>query len=102
MDEELAELTEGIAAASSGRPVLPVSEMTPEVQLLTTLVQLTQNMLQQRSPKKINFPPVPLPKTARQILADRRRSESRERTSRRFAEAQALWTRLHENDPATP
>lgn len=101
MDEELAELTAELPTPT-GPPVLPVSEMTPEVQLLTTLVQLTQNMLQQRSRKRINFPPLPMPRTARQLVRDRRRAERRDRTMRLVAEAQARWDQQQQQHDQTP
>lgn len=96
MDEELAELTADVQP--SGRPVLPVSEMTYEVQLLVQTVNLLRGILQQRASKPIKFPPLPAPKTARQIVAERRRDENRARLLVRVAEAQARWAELHAED----
>lgn len=100
MDEELAEITADMKA--SGPPVMPVSEMTFDVQLLTQVVGLLRGILQQREKKKIPFPPLPAPKTARQIVAERRRDARRTRLLVTVAEAQARWAEIHaEDEPAT-
>lgn len=89
MDEELAELT--IDLKPDGPPTRPVSEMTAEVQLLTEAVGLLRGILQQRERKKIQFPPLAVPKTARQLVEQRRREHHRGRLLLRVAEAQARW-----------
>lgn len=93
MDEELAELTADLEP--SGRPVLPVTEMTYTVQLLQQVVQLLRSQIQQQSPKPIQFPPLPAPKTARQIVAARRRDERRARLLDLVADAQERWAAEH-------
>lgn len=101
MDEELAELTADMPAPA-GPPVLPVSEMTVTVQLLTRLVALNQNLVQQQSKKRINFPPLAAPKTARQLVAERRRAVYRSSLLLRVAEAQALWDELYGDTDGPP
>lgn len=92
MDEELAELTADLKP--SGTPTLPVSEATQDVLLLTQAVALLRGILQQREKKRIQFPPLASPKTARQIVAERRREANRGRLLLRVAEAQERWEQL--------
>lgn len=99
MDEELAEMTADLQP--SGTPTLPVSEATQEVQLLTQTVALLRGILQQREKKRIPFPPLATPKTARQIVAERRRDANRGRLLLRVAEAQERWEQLQQ-DEASP
>lgn len=107
MDPDLARLAEDHHEThgsddSNRAPELAVSESTPEVQLLLRLIRLTELLLQQRSRKRIPFPPLPTMRTARAAEKRRRRVAHRERLHTRIAEAQALWTRLQDSDQEPP
>lgn len=98
MDEELAELAADMDIDASEAPALRVSEFTPEVQLLMKQVQLLQSLLQQRSRKRINFPPLPKVRTAMQAVRERRRRDRRARTESLVAAAQRRWIEEHPDE----
>ena len=93
MDEELAELTADVEASTED-PELPISEMTADLQSSLRIEMLLRSLLQQKSKKKMQFPRLPTPKTARQKVLARRRDQNRGRLLARIAEAQARWQEL--------
>lgn len=99
MDLELAEAADREdtpSDGSAGPPQLPVSQNTIEVQLLLRLVSLLQAQLQQRSKKRIPFPPLPRVRTAREVIRERRRDRNRGRLSTLVQQAQARWAAQQE------
>ncbi|NUO57309.1 MAG: hypothetical protein HOV78_11635 [Hamadaea sp.] len=102
MDEDLAEALADEDLSTRGDPELPISEATHDVLLLTQIVSLLRTMVQQREKKRIPFPPLAFPKTARHKIAERRRNARRARLLATVAEAQARYAALHpEETPPT-